>query len=203
MVKLMERRGISALVVVGVILGILGMIALGAFSWYSGHYNTLSRMDEDCNEGWAQIENVYQRRFDLIPRLVNSTKMYINYESSTLIEISEARSQWGKALASGDQSEMEDASTGIERVMGRLLMITSIESYPELKGDTLVMGLIDELTGTENRLSVERMRYNEKVGVYNTYRRDMLVEMILGAKFPARTYFEIRDEAWEAPNVPI
>ena len=199
MYKKAVSLGFVALLLFGTILAV-GMIG---FFWYRGTYNTLVRLDVNCDVGWAEIENQYQRRYDLIPRIVNATKLYINYETKLLTDISEARSQWGKALASGDQSEVEEAATGIERVVGRLLMVTISENYPELKADKHTMALIDELTGTENRIAVARMRYNENVGTYNTFRRGFIVQMFFSNQFAEKHYFEIQDDAWEAPNVNI
>jgi len=199
----MYRKGMSTVATLLIILGFIGIVALGMFGWYSGKYNTLSRMDEACNVKYAEVENAYQRRFDLIPRILNITKMYLSHEKELLTDIATVRSQWGEALATGDQSLAEEASTGFERVVGRLLMITTSENYPELKADKQVTALFDELTGTENRLSTARMRYNDQVGVYNTYRRDMLTNMFFGNQFPERDYFEVNGNVWEAPNVNI
>lgn len=200
----MYRKGIGTTgAILLVIFGVIAVGVVGAFSWYSGTYNTLGRLDEKCEAEWHGIENVYQMRYDLLPKIINATKLYINHEADLLTDIAEARSQWGKALASGDQSQMEEASTGIERVMGRLLSVTSSENYPELKADTLVQGLIDQITESESMLLYAREQYNNAVEEYNVLRRTFLVNMFFSAQYPERDYFEIADEAWSDVKVTL
>ena len=141
----------------GWIIGLV-VLALIALSVYNG----IVGADERCNEAWANVETVLQRRFDLIPNLVNTVKGYAKHEESVLTEITELRSQWGKAQTPDEKLE---AASGIERALGRLMVIT--ENYPELKANENFIALQDELAGTENRIATERTRFNEAVKQYN------------------------------------
>ena len=136
----------------------LAILALIVF----GTYNGIISADERCNEAWANVESALQRRFDLIPNLVNTVKGYAKHEESVLVEVTEMRSQWAKAQTPDEKME---AAAGFERALGRLMVIT--ENYPELKANENFIQLQDELSGTENRISTERNRYNEAVKTFN------------------------------------
>jgi LemA protein len=134
--------------------------------WYFGTYNSLVSQQQSVNAQWAQVETQYQRKYDLIPNLVNSVKGYMQFEKDVLENVTAARSQWGQAQASGSVPYQVAASTGLDNAISRLLVV--MENYPDLKTNTEVQGLMDQLEGTENRISVERMRYNDQVQQYDT-----------------------------------
>ena len=160
-------------------------------------YNGLVTRDEACNEAWGNVESVLQRRFDLIPNLVNTVKGYAAHEKDTLEEITRYRSQWGAAKTVDEKIE---AASGIERALSRLLMVR--ENYPELKANENFIRLQDELAGTENRINVERQRYNEAVQGYNVSIRRMPGALIASfAGFEKRTPFEAVEAAAVAPTV--
>ena len=152
---------------------------------------------------WAQIEVQYQRRYDLIPNVVNATKLYINYEQSLLTDIAAARSGWTDSL-DGSVDEQINAAEEMDDVSNRLLAVVVVEDYPDLEANTLVLGLIDELEGTENRIAVARLRYNEAVTEYNKKVRlfpGNIVANMFG--FETKPYYEAGEGTDEVPNVPI
>ena len=126
-------------------------------------YNRLTAFDESVNNSWANVDTVLQRRYDLIPNLVNTVKGYASHERELLEEVTRLRSQWGNART---VSEKAQAASMMEGALGRLMVV--VEKYPDLKANQNFLALQDELSGTENRISVERRRYNEAVKVYNT-----------------------------------
>lgn len=183
---------IIAILVVGVIF-----VAL-----YYGTYNNLIGLDESVNEKWGQVEQELQRRYDLIPRVVNASKLYIQYEGSILQNVTELRSQWAAALNSGDLDQINDATTRLDSAVTNL--VVTIENYPELKASQVVEDLIVELEGTENRISTERMRYNEAVRDFNQAQRVFPANLwASGWGFEIREYFEAKVGAQEPPTVPI
>jgi len=158
------KSGSTLLIVLGVLVGAL---LLGAM-WYVGTQNSFISMRVDTEAKWSQVQNQYQRRYDLIPNLVDSTKLYINYESKLLTDIAQARTEWYKSLSGQSTQSQVDTQSQMDSVLSRLMVIVTTENYPELKGNTLVLALMDELAGTENRIAVERMRYIQSVQAYNT-----------------------------------
>ncbi|MCJ7722462.1 LemA family protein, partial [Candidatus Bathyarchaeota archaeon] len=142
---------IVAILVVGVVFVVL----------YYGTYNNLVGLEVSVDEKWAQVQQELQRRYDLIPRVVNASKLYIQYEGSILQNVTELRSQWATAMNSGDIDSINDATGKLDSAVTNLVVV--IENYPELKSSQIVEDLIIELEGTENRISTERMRYNEAV----------------------------------------
>jgi LemA protein len=183
---------IIAILVVGVIF-----VAL-----YYGTYNNLVGLDESVNEKWGQVEQELQRRYDLIPRVVNASKLYIQYEGSILQNVTELRSQWAAALNSGDLDQINDATTRLDSAVTTL--VVTVENYPELKASQVVEDLIVELEGTENRISTERMRYNEAVRDFNQAQRVFPANLwASGWGFEIREYFEAKVGAQEPPPVPL
>ena len=183
---------IIAILVVGVIF-----VAL-----YYGTYNNLVGLDESVNEKWGQVEQELQRRYDLIPRVVNASKLYIQYEGSILQNVTELRSQWAAALNSGDLDQINDATTRLDSAVTTL--VVTVENYPELKASQVVEDLIVELEGTENRISTERMRYNEAVRDFNQAQRVFPANLwASGWGFEIREYFEAKVGAQEPPTVPL
>jgi len=160
--------------------------------------NTPVILDEKVNSAWAQVENQLQRRNDLIPNLVNTVKGYMEHERSTFERITELRSQWAKATSTEEKINTANAITD---AISKLLLVA--ENYPELKANQNFLTLQAQLEGTENRIAVERMRYNEAVRAFNSYRRTILggfFSSLRGLNSP-RVYFEAEPGAREVPKV--
>jgi LemA protein len=160
-------------------------------------YNKFSTQEEAINAQWAEVQNQLQRRNDLIPNLVETVKGYAAHESSVFKDIAEARS---RLLAAKTPEETIQAANQQTSALGRLLAV--VENYPQLKADAQFNRLMDELAGTENRLSVARMRYNEAVQAYNTQRRKFpsnVTAKMFG--FKEHPYWEVPPEARQAPKV--
>jgi len=188
-----------ALTVIVIAILVVGVIFVAL---YYGTYNNLVGLDESVNEKWGQVEQELQRRYDLIPRVVNASKLYIQYEGSILQNVTELRSQWAAALNSGDLDHINDATTRLDSAVANL--VVTIENYPELKASQVVEDLIVELEGTENRISTERMRYNEAVRDFNQAQRVFPANLwASGWGFEIREYFEAKVGAQEPPPVPL
>ena len=190
----MENKKLVIGVIVGLFLFLLvipGCVGVGA-------YNRLVTSSETIDSSWSQVENVLQRRYDLIPNLVNTVKGYAAHEKGLLEEIAKLRSQWAEAKGSGERIK---ASQGLEGALSRLMVV--VENYPNLKANENFLKLQDELAGTENRIAVERMRYNDAVREYNVLTRRFPSNIIasifnLGRK---DVYFEANETAKTAPKV--
>lgn len=187
------------LVVVGVLVLLVMMLG--------GGYNKLVALDENVNTTWAQVQNVYQRRADLIPNLVETVKGYAKHESETLTAVTQARSRLGgvtqlraEDLTPENLAKFQQAQAGLGSALQRLMMLQ--ERYPDLKANQNFTRLQDELAGTENRITVERRRFNEAVQGFNkairTFPRNILAG-IFG--FERKAYFEAEAEAQAAPKV--
>src|SRR5947208_6603892 len=160
-------------------------------------YNTFVSQEENVKAQWAQVENQLQRRNDLIPNLVETTKGFAQHEESVYKDIAESRS---KLLAAKSPEETIAAANQQTSALGRLLAV--VENYPQLKANEQFNRLMDELAGTENRIAVERMRYNEKVQEYNTSRRQFpanLTAKMFG--FKEYPFFQAPPEAKTVPKV--
>ena len=165
---------------------ILVVVILGIGLWIVGTYNALIALDQGVNTKWANVETQYQRRVDLIPNLVNTVKAYTDYEGPLLTEITQLRSQW--AGAEGTDAKVETANE-LEGTISKLLLV--MENYPTLQANQNFLSLQDELAGTENRISVERTRFNEAVRNYNTGILIFPNSVIAGMfGFGERDYFE-------------
>jgi LemA protein len=152
-------------------------------------YNGLISASVSVDQSWGDIQVQYQRRADLIPQIINATKLYINYEQKLLTDITKARSAWSKALQ-GSTSDQVDVSQELDDVMGRLQAVLIVENYPDLKGNQVVLTLIDELEGTENRIAVTRTRYNQAVADYNGKVLSFPGNLVAGSfGFQQRPYF--------------
>ncbi len=176
----------------------LGIVVLIAVIACIGLYNGIVSKHEIITAKWSQVENQLQRRNDLIPNLVNTVKGYALHEKTVFEEITNARSQWAKA---GSVDEKVKAAGAIDAALGRLIMVA--ENYPNLKADQTFLKLMDELSGTENRIAVERMRYNEAVQDFNITVRTFpgnIVAGIFGYK-PASEYFKAEESAKKVPEV--
>jgi LemA protein len=172
-----------------------------------GTYNRLVGIDEQVNEAWAQVENVYQRRADLIPNLVSTVEGAADFERTTLNEVIEARSratavQLTPEMLGNPQAfaRFEQAQNGLGQALGRLMVV--VERYPELKANQNFIQLQDELAGTENRIAVERRRFNQTAQEYNsTVRRFPTVFFARWLGFGERAYFQADPGSEEAPEV--
>lgn len=181
-----------------IVLGILVVIVLIAFGWYQGGYNQMVALNQQVKSSWAQVENQLQRRFDLIPNLVNTVKGYAEHEKSILEDVTRLRSQWAAAPSVPEKVQAANALTG---ALSKLLMVS--ENYPNLKADQNFLTLQAQLEGTENRIAVERMRYNQAVEQFNAYQQSLF-----GRFFASQTglnqeavYFKANDAAAAAPVV--
>jgi len=187
----------KGLVILGVIFAIILIIAIGIFSWVRGTYNTVVTMDEEVNAAWAQLENVLQRRYDLIPNLVETVKGYASHESEVLTRVTEARARVGGAGTPAARMEAEGELTS---ALSRLMVV--VENYPNLKANENFLSLQVQLEGTENRISVERGRYIAAVRSFNQYLRQFPTNILSGMfNFKPRETFEAAEGAREAPKV--
>lgn len=178
---------------------VFGGIAVFLFLWGVSTYNRLVTGNQQVDQQWAQVETQYQRRFDLIPNLVESVKGVLKQEQTIFKDIADARSRYAGA-ATVDQKSA--AATEVESSLARLLVI--MENYPELKSDATVTKLMDELTGTENRIAVERKRFNDQVSEYNLQVirfPGSLFANLFG--FQSRQFFQAQEAAQTAPSVKL
>jgi LemA protein len=188
----MGKGAVVAIVALLLIIGLAAVILVPS-------YNNFVTLDQEATKAWSQVENVYQRRLDLIPNLVESVKGYMAHEQAVFSAIAEARTRYaGSASGSADRVA---AAGQVESVLARLLVV--MENYPNLKADATVTRLMDELAGTENRISVERGRYNEAVQAFNTAIRKfpgVLIASLFGFG-EQKPYFKAAEEAATAPRV--
>ena len=193
----MSGKWIAVVAIVAILIAVVVFAVV-----YYGTFNSLVALEETTDEKWAQVEQELQRRFDLIPRVVNASKLYIEYEGSILEEITRLRSQWAAAMQTGNMDTINNATGDLESSLSRLIVV--IEDYPELKASQIVEDLIVVLEGTENRISTERMRFNEAVRDYNRARRSFPGNIwAAGWGFEGRDYFEAKVGAEDPPPVPI
>ena len=187
--------------------GIIIAIVVGLFLiWGIGTYNSLVKKQESVTKAWGQVENVYQRRADLVPNLVAVVKSYAEYEQGTLIAVTEARAKTTKATVNTEHfdaqefADFENAQDELGRSLSRL--IVSIENYPELKADENYLALQAQLAGCENRILTERQRFNETAKDYNQKVRSFPSKIIANMfGFEKRPYFEATTEnANQAPD---
>lgn len=175
----MKRFG--CLIAIGVVLVIVLAIGLGI----AGSYNGLVKKSQAVDSQWAQVETQYQRRYDLIPNLVNTAKGFLSQELAIFGEITQARASYGAAQTTNEKAV---AAGDLEVALSKLIVI--VESNPEIKSDKVMIGLMDELAGTENRISVERKRYNDTVLEYNSAVKSFPTNIIAGIfNFDERDYF--------------
>ena len=184
----MKNKGL--LIFVAILVFIVLIIFVG--------YNNAIRKDEAVRSAWAQVENQLQRRNDLIPNLVNTVKGFASQEKEIFTEVTRLRSQWG---ASKSINQKIDNANAMSSVLSRLLVVA--ENYPQLKSDSNFLALQSQLEGTENRIAVERMRYNKKVEDFNRYRRQLhgrFFTSLAGVTEPAE-YFKASEAAKDVPQV--
>ena len=169
---------------------VVGLMAMGM-------WNGIVSKDEACNKAWGNVESSLQRRFDLIPNLVNTVKGYAGHEKGILEEITRLRSQWGEAKTPEQKAGI---ASMLEGAMGRLMVV--MENYPDLKANQNFIALQDELAGTENRINVERQRFNESVQAYNVTVRQFPTALVARlAGFQTRAPFAAAQGAETAPTV--
>ena len=193
------KKGLIVLIIVVAVVLIL-------FFWIKGMYNTMVRMDEAVSQAWAQVENVYQRRADLVPNLVATVKGYAEHESSTLEAVVEARAKATQAtvdpstLSEEELARFMSAQNELGTAIGRLLV--SVERYPDLKANQNFLELQAQLEGTENRITVERQKFNEAARNYNVTIRRFPNNIFAGMfGFEKKGYFEASEGAEQAPVV--
>jgi len=191
----MSKGCAISLGVVAVLL--LLLVVIPGCVWIGAH-NRIVTLHEQIDSSWAQVETVLQRRYDLIPNLINTVKGYAEHEKGLFEEVTRLRSQWSGAKTT---TEKVEAATQLQGVLGRLMVV--VERYPDLKANQNFLALQDELAGTENRIAVERRRYNEAVRVYNSVVRRFPSNIIAGIEGYERSaaYFEAAPTAQEAPKV--
>lgn len=178
---------------IGIIVIILVVIAL----LFIPKYNSLVTAEENVDSKWGQVENQLQRRYDLIPNLVESVKGYANHEQEVIANITEARAQMGSASSPEEQAVANDALTG---ALSRLLVV--VENYPNLKADANFRQLMDELAGTENRLAVAREDYNNEVQQFNKHVKRFPGNLMAGMfGFEQKEYFKATAGADKAPSI--
>ncbi len=196
------KKFLIALLVLG------GVVALVAF-WFVGVRNQLVTLDERVKESWSQVENVYQRRLDLIPNLVSTVKGYASHERETLEAVVQARAQATQVGSSTMKSALDDpqafekfqaAQGALSSALSRLLVV--VERYPDLKANQSFLELQSQLEGTENRITVERRRFNEVAREYNTAIRRFPASLVASMSgFTAKPYFQAEAGANQAPKV--
>lgn len=180
-----------------IIIGILVFIGVSAFSWAIKEYNKVIAMDENITAQWAQVENQLKRRYDLIPNLIETVKGYAKHEKELFENIAEARTRYFQAKSVNDKIS---ASNQLEGVLSRLLLLR--EAYPQLKANESFLKLQDSLEGTENRIAVERKRYNDAVKILNTYRRTVFGRFFASiAGVSVAEYYEIPEGEAATPEV--
>src|SRR5947208_4966281 len=201
-------------------MGLLGcvvallIVLLSAGGWFVGVRNHFVDLDQQVQAQWAQVENDYQRRFDLIPNLVRTVQGAANFEKSTLEAVVNARSRVGQVQAPaggapGTQSNLPNdpnamaqfagAQENLTGALSRLLVV--VERYPDLKSNQNFLELQSQLEGTENRIAVERKRYNDVVATYNTAIKKFPANLVAGSKFPEKAYFRGTAGSEKAPEV--
>jgi len=190
-----------------VVLGAIVLVGLMLGSWIVGTYNKLVTANESVRGSWSQVENQYQRRYDLIPNLVETVKGFAKQEQSVLLGVTEARASVGALKVTPEVlqdpqafSRFQQAQDGLSSALQRLLVVT--ENYPQLKSDQNFLSLQSQLEGTENRISVERRRFNEVVQEYNILIRKFPASVVAGfGNFKEAQYFKSAVGAEQAPQV--
>jgi len=190
---------IGVIVVIGLIVLIFVLSSISA-------RNKMVTYDESINEAWSQVENVYQRRADLIPNLVSTVKGYAEYEQETLTQVIEARSKATSVNVNADNlneetlAKFQEAQEGLSSALSRLLVV--VEKYPDLKANQGFLDLQAQLEGTENRIATERRKFNEVTRTFNTYIRKFPNNIFAGwYDFDQRPYFKADEGADKAPEV--
>jgi LemA protein len=178
-------------------IGVILLLVISLYGFFKGTYNRFVSMDEAVKSSWAQVENQLQRRYDLIPNLVETVKGYAKQEKDVLVEVTNARAKVGGAANVPDKITANNELSG---ALSRLMVV--VEKYPDLKSNQNFIRLQDELAGTENRIAVERMRYNDAVKAYNVAIRSFPANLLTGMfGFVKATFFEAPAAAKATPQV--
>ncbi len=191
---------------IGIII-VIAVVVIGAIMWGTGIYNNLVKLDEGVTSSWSQVENQYQRRADLIPNLVNTVKGVAEFEKGTFTAVTEARAKVNQINMSPEMlsdpnafAQFQSAQDGLGSALSRLLV--TVENYPQLKANENFLQLQAQLEGTENRISVERKKFNEVVQSYNTTIRQFPGSIIAGfTGFMQKQYFKAMAGSDTAPKV--
>ena len=180
-----------------VVLVVALILVVALYSFFVGNYNKFVKMDVGIKAAWAQVENQLQRRYDLIPNLVETVKGYAKQEKDVLVEVTNARAKVGGAGTIPDKIAANNQLTG---ALSRLMLV--VEKYPDLKSNQNFLKLQDELAGTENRIAVERMRYNDTVKIYNEAIRTFPANLLAGMYgFAEAAFFKVDEVAKAVPKV--
>lgn len=189
-----------------IVLIVVAVVILSIFFWFRSSYNGMVSMSETVSSQWSNVENQYQRRLDLIPNLVNTVKGYAAHEQQTLEDVVNARAKATQTQINFDQldeaaiKKINSTQGELSSALSRLMAIS--ESYPDLKANQNFLELQAQLEGTENRIAVERRKFNESVKNYNAYIRQFPKNMIAGMfGFVPKPYFEATAGAENAPKV--
>lgn len=189
-----------------IVIGVIVILLVVFYSFFKGTYNTMVQNNEQVESQWAQVENVYQRRADLIPNLVNTVKGFAAQEQEVLVGVVEARAKAtsvnlnAENLTEANMAAFQQAQEGLSSALSRLMVV--VERYPDLKSNQNFLELQAQLEGTENRIAVERMKFNEVTRAYNTYIKSFPQTMLAGMfGFAAKPYFEATAGADTAPKV--
>ena len=181
---------------IGIVVIVLIIICMG----FLNSYNSLQIMDENVNSKWAQVDNQLKRRNDLIPNLVATVKGYAQHESQIFSDVANARAKLSGSLKTDDLKSVQQSTNELNGALSRLLLV--VERYPDLKADKNFIALQDELAGTENRIAVARMDYNESVKTLNAKIRTFPTSIIANfANIKSRDYFEVDEKEKAVPTV--
>ena len=193
------------------VIGVFVVVLLIGAGTAIGGYNSLIASDQAVRSQWGPVENAYQRRADLIPNLVETVKGAAGFEKSTYIAVAQARASVGRITLppggdvtsdQGNFAKFAQAQDGLSSALSRLLVVS--ENYPDLKANQNFLDLQAQLEGTENRITVERMRYNETAQAFNTVRNSfptVLIAGVFGSRFSEKVYFQAQAGAQTAPHV--
>ncbi|MCQ2598358.1 MAG: LemA family protein [Treponema sp.] len=191
-----------------IVLIVIAVLALLCVKKYTGTYNNMVTLDEGVSSSWSQVQNQYQRRYDLIPNLVNTVKGYASHETDVLTQVTEARSKAGGVINVSDEvlqdpeafARFQQVQDSLGASLQRLLAVT--EAYPDLKANENFLSLQTQLEGTENRIAQERRKFNDSVKSYNNYIRKFPNNIIANMSgFDKKAYFAAGSEAQNAPAV--
>ncbi|MEA3317643.1 MAG: LemA family protein [Bacteroidota bacterium] len=189
-----------------IVLIVIALLVIVMYSSIKGTYNKMVGFDQSVKSNWSQVENVYQRRADLIPNLVNTVKGYAKHEKQTLTEVIEARSKATSTsinannLSSAEMQKFQQAQSGLSSALSKLMVV--VEKYPDLKANQNFLELQSQLEGTENRIAVERRKFNQSVQIYNTFIKQFPKNIYANMfDFDEKAYFKAEEKAKEVPNV--
>jgi LemA protein len=189
--------------VVAIAIVIIAVVVSASFiGLYYSTYNNIVGLQVSVDEKWAQVDQELQRRYDLIPNVVSAARAYMTYEGSILENVTRLRSQWMTATQNGDINAINNATSQLESGVSSL--VVSFEAYPDLKSSDVVQSLMITLEGTENRISTERMRFNEAVGSYNSAIKVFPANLwAQGWGFEAKAYFQAKVGSTDVPPVNL